>query len=264
VTLSPLQTLASIGITISVAVCAACAASPASVQHGDTTGGDDDSKKPASTFERDGSVYDSAPDPNTGLGQLRFMPSAVFSGVDSEHTFKVPIAVYDASTDLEVTADDPAAVTVTPTALEKPTNNGTFDSGKYFMIEMKKAGRITLTASSKGKTASAVIQSTQYDSQRWAAGEKRYMSAGTSSDPPCTLCHAGGTAIDHSPATMAAIKDQDIGLIIVNGIKPGRVIGGVNCPECSTEGGKHRWRVTEAEKNGLITYLRSLEPNGFK
>jgi hypothetical protein len=256
---------------MSIAVCAACAAIPALVEHDEADGGDGDGdgdtkkKKKASTFERDGSLYDSAPDPNSGLGQLRFMPSAVFSGVDGEHTFKAPIAVYDASTDLEVTADDPAAVTLTATALEKPTNNGVLDSGQYFLITTKKTGRITLTASSKGKTASAVVEITQYDPQRWAAGEKRYTSAGTNADPPCTRCHTGGSAIDHSPAAMASIKDQEIALIIMNGIKPGPApIEGVNCPECSAEGGQHRWALTDTEKNGLITYLRSLEPRGFK
>ena len=83
-------------------------------------------------FGRDGSVFDSSPAPDSGLGVLRFMPETVYSGVDGVHAFVVPIAVYDASGDLTVTADDPSAATIAPATLDLAG-----DSGKYFLVTLK-------------------------------------------------------------------------------------------------------------------------------
>lgn len=235
---------------------AACSSAPlASSSRGDR--GDDDA-----VLERDGSVFDSAPQPDSGLGTLRFMPSNAFSGFDGEHTFQVPIAVYDASDDLEVEPVDPTAATIAPAELAAPSGA---DSGKYFLVTVKKAGPIALTAVSAGRRAEAVIHATAYEAGRWAAGQARYASAGIDGDPPCTRCHVEGRAIDHSPAAMASVEDAEIGLAITSGMKPGpSPITGVACGDCSEPGKKHRWQVSEKEKRGLVTYLRSLQPRGFR
>jgi hypothetical protein len=193
------------------------------------------------------------------------MPSTVFSGFDGEHTFQVPIAVYDADGDVELTADDPSAVAFERTTLSKPVNaDGIIDAGAYFLLTMKKAGTFTLTASSSGRTAKASIRSTAYDAARWSAGKQRYES-GANGDPPCTRCHSGGQAIDHSPATMASAQDQEIGFIITTGTKPGpNPIGDLSCSDCTAKGKKHQWSVSDEERNGLIAYLRSLAPRGFE
>ncbi|MBS2017816.1 MAG: hypothetical protein JST00_33370 [Deltaproteobacteria bacterium] len=208
------------------------------------------------TTAKDGSA-DSTPSPESGLGELLFRPSTLYSGVDGTNTFVAPVAVYDADSDLTVTASDPSAVTITPVKLKNPEVDGIVDNGKYFFVTTKKAGTITLTASSKGRTAKSTLTIADYASTRWAAGKARYEKAGSNADRPCTECHVNGAAIDHSPATMSSATDQDIAVIIKNGIKPGGL------PITGVPGG-HKWNATDTEVDGLVTYLRALRPNGFQ
>lgn len=205
---------------------------------------------------RDGG-FDSSPPADSGLGVLAFSPDVAYSGFDGTHAFKVPIAVYDSAADLTVTADDATAATIAPVELAtKVKDDGTVDNGKYYMVDVKKAGTITLTARSNGKTATARITVASYDPSRWTAGQTRYDNA-AGSDPPCTMCHAGGNAIDHSPAAMASSTDEAIAAVITTGIATsGFPISGVQ--------GGHRWNVTQTERDGLVTYLRALDPRGFK
>lgn len=202
--------------------------------------------------------FDSTPSPDSGLGVLTFRPDRSYSGFDGTHTFIVPVAVYDSASDLEVTADDPSAVDIVPKTLAKPVrDDGTVDNGKYFFVTVKKAGTITLTATSQGKTAESVLTVTQYPGDRWTAGETRYKGGG-SGDPPCTDCHVNGQAIDHSPAALATATDEKIGAVITTGIST------AGFPIMINDQPGHRWKVTDAERAGLVTYLRAIEPRGFK
>lgn len=210
----------------------------------------------ANDFKRDGSTYDSATTPDSGLGVLRFQPTQAYSGYDGTHTFKVPIAVYDAQSDLKVTVQDGSTGTVAPVTLAQPTKNGVTDTGKYFLVTVLKPGTITVNATSGGKTVTSKIDVTQYDAARWQAGQTRYVNGG-SGNPPCTQCHVNGQAIDHSPAALATVTDVKVATTITTGISPaGFPIQGVD--------GGHRWTVTQTEKDGLVTYLRALDPRGFQ
>ncbi|HSO37647.1 MAG TPA: hypothetical protein VLT33_34210 [Labilithrix sp.] len=212
-------------------------------------------------LQRDGSVYDSAVSPESGLGELLFRPDRLYTGTDGTHTFKVPIAVYDSADDLAVTASDAAGVTITKTTLKNPVNqDGVTDNGKYFLVTAKKAGSYTLTASSKGRSATATVTISAYDTSRYAAGQARYEAAGTGATRPCTTCHVNGGAIDHSPAALATATDQEIGIIITTGVKPGPSVIKIT----SEPGTQHKWSVTDTEKDGLITYLRGIDPKGFQ
>lgn len=211
--------------------------------------------------------YDSTPDPEAGLGRLRFMPAVAYTGFDGEHTFAVPIAVYDGDKeDLRVTTADDGSATIAPVELEKPvSDDGVRDNGVYYFITIRRASpTITLSATSRGRTAEAKIHVTAYDAARWVTGDTRYRTGNTSANnPPCLQCHSGGASIDHSPATMASAPDQQIGLIITSGIKPGPSYISTSCSSCDKAGQSHRWTVTDEERDGLITYLRSLSPRGF-
>ncbi|MBX3225999.1 MAG: cytochrome c [Labilithrix sp.] len=213
---------------------------------------DDEEKKAATLerFERDGSVFDSAPPEGSGEGTLLFQPSLEYSGFDGEHTFKVPISIHGSGSDLVLTADDPSAVTIAKASLVDATG----DKGLYYMITPKKAGLVTLTARSRGQTAEAEIHVASYAPSRWAAGEKRYLEGGGGA-PPCAQCHGGGEGIDHSPAAIASITDAEVARIVTAGEKPGFV---------PIEGVKHAWEVSDAERQGLVTYLRGLDPRGFR
>ena len=202
--------------------------------------------------------FDTKPSGDTGLGILTFMPEKSYSGFDGTHAFVVPVAVYDSGDDLQVTADDPSAVEIVPKKLTNPVRpDGTTDNGKYFFVTVKKAGTITLTATSGGKTAESSITVAEYTTDRWAAGEARYKN-GSGGEPACTECHVNGQAIDHSPAALATATDEKIAVVITTGISTsGFPIKIDNEPG-------HRWTVTDEELDGLVTYLRSLEPRGFK
>jgi hypothetical protein len=220
-------------------------------------------KDSGASFVRDGSVYDSTPSPESGLGELLFRPNAVFSGVDGTHTFKVPLAVYDSDADLSVTASDPSALTLAKTTLKNPVSpDGITDNGKYFMITALKAGTYTLTATSKGRSTTASVTITDYAANRWGDGNVRYTNgvATMTTDRACANCHVNGLAIDHSPAALATATDQEIGIIITTGVKPGPSVIKIT----SEPGTQHKWDVTDTEKAGLITYLRAIDPRGFQ
>lgn len=235
--------------------CSSSSADTLGSSGGATSSGGESDAGPA----RDGSAYDSAPSPTTGLGTLRFTPDHVYTGTDGTHTFQVPVAVYDFDTDLEVTASDTSAVTIAKATLQNPTVDGVTDNGQYFLVTVQKAGELTLTATSKGRTATATVTITAYDAASYAVGQARYEQTGTGADRPCTTCHAGAGAVDHSPAALATATDQEVGIIITTGVKPGPNV--IRIPsEPSTP---HKWDVTDAQKDGLITYLRGLTPRGF-
>ncbi len=211
--------------------------------------------------QRDGSTYDSKASPESGLGELLFRPDRVFTGTDGTHTFRVPLAVYDSADDLTVAASDATGITVAKTTLTNPVNpDGVTDNGKYYLVTAKKAGTYTLTATSKGRSTTATVTITDYDASRYAAGQARYAAAGTGADRPCTTCHGTVGGIDHSPAALATATDQEVGIIITTGVKPGPSIIKIT----SEPGTMHKWNVTDPEKDGLITYLRGLDPKGFQ
>jgi len=260
-----MQKLAFFGSACALAVSALLACSSSTVtptlQDDGSSGGPTD--KDASTFVRDGSIYDSAVSPESGLGTLLFRPNKVFSGVDGTHTFKVPLAVYDSDSDLTVTASDPTGLTLAKTTLTNPVSpDGITDNGKYFMVTALRAGTYTLTASSMGRSTTATVTVTDYASNRWDDGNARYYDNVTTMTPDraCANCHVNGLAIDHSPAALATASDQEIGIIITTGVKPGpNVIKIPNEP-----GTQHKWTVTQTEQDGLVTFLRALNPRGFQ
>ncbi len=201
----------------------------------------------------------SRPNPDSGLGILTFRPAESYSGFDGVHTFKVPLAVYDSSDDLKVTAADPSAAEVEPTKLANPErNDGTIDNGKYFLVTVKKAGKLTLQATSKNRTVEAVINVAQYGSAQWTAGEARYTTGPDSDNPPCTNCHVNGEAIDHSPAALATATDAQLGAVITSGVST------ANFPIKIDGKPGHKWSVSPGDVDNLVVYLRALEPRGFK
>ena len=211
--------------------------------------------------QRDGSIYDSAVSPESGLGQLLFRPDKVYSGTDGTHTFKIPIAVYDSDPDLTVTASDGAALTLTKATLKNPVDpDGITDNGKYYLVTANKAGAYTLTAASKGRSTTATVTISSYAATRYEIGRARYEAVGTGADRPCASCHRNGAAIDHSPAALATATDQEIAIIITTGVKPGPSVIKI----ASEPGTQHKWNVTDPQTDGLVTFLRGLDPRGFQ
>jgi hypothetical protein len=242
--------LLTFSLVVAGAFAAACSASSASPSVKPKPNDDDPSEpdKPEPV----------TPSADSGLGELLIRPSRLYSGFDGTHTFTVPVAVYDSAADLTLTADDPAAVDIVPKQLANPVRqDGTTDNGKYFFVTSKKAGTVKLIAKSGGKTAEAQVTVTSYGPDRWQVGQRRYTNA-AGSEPACANCHVNGNAIDNSPAALATATDEGIAIVITTGIStagfPIRIDGKLG----------HRWTVDDTVSAGLVTYLRSLEPRGYK
>ncbi len=199
----------------------------------------------ASTLPADSASADDAEAP---LRALSWLPAKVFTGSDGVHTFRAPLAVYDGRDDLAVSVADPSVVEIVKASLTNPQG----DTGAYYLLTAKAAGQTTVTATSRGRTASATVSVVAYDSSRYAAGETRY-TAGAGSDPPCTNCHGGPSGVDHSPATLSGIDDQSVATIVTTGIVNATPITAVN----------HAWTLSDVERDGIVTYLRALPPKGF-
>lgn len=202
------------------------------------------------TFTRDGSAFDSAPPPSSSLGFLHATAQRQYSGFDGVHDFKVPVALRGGGADLQLTADDPSAATVARVTPVTPKEGAKTD---YFMVTTKKAGLLSLTATSGTQKATVRISVAAYEPARWEAGEARYKN-GAGSNAACTTCHVAGKALDHSPTALAAVTDGDVAKIMTLGEKPG--------PKKITEV-DHRWTMDDDERRGLIVYLRGLDPRGF-
>lgn len=200
----------------------------------------------------DAGIADVVPS-DSSLVQLSFRPARAYSGFDGTHAFEVPVAVYNAGEDVTVTADDPATADVKPATLANPAG----DTGAYFLVTAKKAGTIALTARSEGRTATSTITVTEYPADRWATGDTRYRN-GAGGDPPCTDCHAGASGVDHSPAALATVTDDKVKVTITTGVSP------FGSPILVNGQPGHKWTATEAELDGLVTYLRALAPKGFQ
>ncbi|HWL88447.1 MAG TPA: hypothetical protein VNO21_21740 [Polyangiaceae bacterium] len=191
-----------------------------------------------------------APDTSGSVPDFLVKPSAVYSGYDGTHTFRIPIAVYGAGSDLNVTLADPSAVSVEPAALV----NTSGDDGKWYMLTVKQPGQTSLTATSGGHTGQISINVVSYASDRYGVGQQRYMN-GDGDKPPCTQCHGGQNGIDHSPAALASAQDNQVATVIATG----QSIAGF--PIQTTM--NHRWAPDETTLDGLVTYLRALPPRGF-
>jgi len=186
--------------------------------------------------------------------ELQMRPEVSYTGFDGTRTFRVPFAVYGSAADLKLTASDATAVEIAPASLLNPQG----DDGKYFLVTAKKAGVITMTAETGGRKVTSQLTIAAYDASRYGAGDTRYKSGfAPKSEPACTQCHSGAGGVDHSPASLASVADEDVAVIISTGILNGQPImipGGV----------KHQWTTTPSEMDGLVTFLRALPPKGFK
>ena len=177
--------------------------------------------------------------PPGGEGELAINPPKIFTGFDGTNTYKAPVVSTPAS-GAEWSIGDPSLADIAPDG-----------DGTQLMITTKKAGTTTITVKAGGQTATAELIIAAYTTEQHDVGERRYMEGG-GGDPGCITCHANGP--DHTPTQVDADTDEQVINSFVNGVDP----EGVPIPTP-----KHMWSVTEEEKPGLVSYLRSLEPAGY-
>lgn len=189
--------------------------------------------------------------------ELEIFPPKLFAGFDGEHTYKAPAIVVHAKGTVTWTLADPSLAMVLPA-----------DNGEHVMLIAKKAGETTLTATAGDQTDKVTFKVYEYQASSHAIGESRYTIGpdGKADDknPPCVSCHAPGKGPDHSPTELDADPDNEIVNTFLTGVDPeGRPVGGDYPDLLKNKGFTHMWKVSDAEKEALPSYLRSLEPMGY-
>ena len=240
---------ARINLGLSLGLCAALTA----------CGGDDSSSKPTGTTPTGNPVGTTA--------TLSVLPNPAYSGFDGTHKYQIPLRVNN-KTGAKWTVDKPDLVDIMETA----------DGA---MLTTKGAGSVVVTATLGTETGSTKLTIGQYSAADWDVGDKRYNSGITAlvitsdsgvpmgindikydKDGACTTCH-GTTAmflkVQHTPYQTGGYSDDELSTIFLKGMKPAGVVQRSFIPAFYW-GMFHTWNATDAQKVGLITYLRALAP----
>jgi len=206
-------------------------------------------------------------DPPVGTEPLEiFFPklnSAYIAG--SDRKFKVPAVVNGVRAD-KWECSDPSAVDFEIDGVA----NGV-------MITTRKAGMFTIKAIAGKRVGTAPLVVTAATEEDWERGKERYNNAIALNLSPmviqggfmlmqnlaCTNCHGSGASflsVEHTPQQTGGYTDEEIKNIFEHGMKPpgakfGSLPGIMNFYPMF-----HKWQATEEEYQGLVIYLRSLEP----
>jgi hypothetical protein len=193
----------------------------------------------------------------------------MYSAWDGVHTFQVPATITNGSgaavpTGIKWSASDSSYVDLMPSA-----------DGSSVMITTKKAGKVTIIATTADAIGKAPLTITSFTPLEWAKGQARYTSGDMTSlgqqargsmdkNVQCTSCHGdgpGSLAIEHTPEQTGGFTDDELKNIFLRGQLPAADL------EIPLYGGQaqfmsfHQWMVADDdEATGLVCYLRSLAP----
>lgn len=229
-------------LALGLALAAACGSDSGRDGDGDGDGGPDDG---------DGAPADALPIEHA------LMPAVAHTGFDGVNTYKVPVytTLEDATWDIA----DEAVATIEPTELPPDLEPilGTFGKS-WAMITTVSSGATTFYASAGGVDLEASLDVQAYDPAVVAVGDQRYLAPENPNDTDriaCQDCHGDEQGVDHTPLAVSYRTDSEILQIIADSMYPegGLVLDGA-----------HAWNLTDAEADGIVPYLRSLQPRGFE
>ena len=133
------------------------------------------------------------------------------------------------------------------------------------MITTKKAGQVTITATTADAVGKSLLTVAAYTPQQWAAGQARYTSGGAS----CLSCHDpaaaaematdSGRTVEHTPEQTGGFNDVQLRRVFMNGELPDSDANPLHI-SAMRFAGFHKWQATDAEADGLVAFLRSLTP----
>ncbi|HET9953728.1 MAG TPA: Ig-like domain-containing protein [Polyangiaceae bacterium] len=185
--------------------------------------------------------------------ELEVFPPQLFSGFDGMHTYKAPAIAVNKSGAVTWTIADASIASLAPA-----------DDGEHVTITSLKAGETTITATSGAQKSTVPLKVYSYTTQQWDAGHTRYTTAADANNPECIACHSKNAGPDHTPTEVDADPDTEIQNTFLTGVDPeGRPIKDNSEFAYLLQGKNHTWKVTDAEKSGLVAYMRSLEPSGW-
>jgi hypothetical protein len=178
---------------------------------------------------------------------FELFPPEAYTGFDGTHDFKVPVTSELTGT-LTWSVSDPALATVTPLAMNQVPMDFQFPGVQWAMVTAKKAGtgKIQVTNGTKSATADLIV--TAYTAADYTVGQTRYMAG-------CSTCHTGAGGVDHSPTILEFSSDADLITAITTGAYPdGYKLRAPN----------HMFMLSDAEKKGIMPYIRAQPPKGFQ
>jgi hypothetical protein len=196
---------------------------------------------------------ESEPSPTADAGErgasqneFQIFPRHIYTGFDGVHRFVAPVVSVDEPGALTWSIADRKLARLTPSA----------EKNRHVMIEPERAGETKLSAEAARKRATATLSIASYTEEQYEAGKRRYAE--------CMECHARGKAPIHTPTELDGYSDQQIEDTFVLGVDPeGRRISD-NAEFAAVLGAStHAWAVSDAEKVGLVVYLRALPEMGF-
>jgi hypothetical protein len=207
----------------------------------------------------------------TSYFPLTFSP--MYSAFDGEHVFKLPVAPLGGG----VSVDRWEVVDERGIALKDVVDFVPDASFGGAMITTRRSGNYFVMAHAGDQIGEAPLHITQADPSVWATGEQRYseyfdlpirqdVPAGAIVEYPhnisCKNCHGEGPmylAVEHTPQQTGGDSDADLGNMITKGTKPAGEAADSGVP-LSIIQSFHTWMATDEERQGLVIYLRSLEP----
>ena len=206
-------------------------------------------------------------EPAMGTGELKIAFSPMYSAFEPDHDYKIP-AIVEGVLPADIkswTASDMSAVSFTPTA------EGT-------MIQIRKAaGEVKITAETNdGKKGTATLRITEATPDDWRLGQARYTTGGSAIGinrdagmlgitvnqmAQCSFCHgaAGSLMVAHTPQQAGGYSDEELVKIFTEATKPAGIGMRTNFPEAMWKS-IHKWNMQEADRKGVVVYLRSLTP----
>ena len=185
-------------------------------------------------------------------------PDVAYTGFDGTHVFKVPVSTN--LTNVTWKIDDATIADVAGVAT--PADYAEYGE-TWAMVTAKKAGTTKITGTSGAKTVTAMLVVTAYTAANVTAGDKRYNTpdnATAAQRNACAGCHKLANGVDHSPVALSSYKDDEILSAITTGAYPKEADG---TPGYVLTGVNHAWNLTDAEKPGIVPYLRTLPSRGF-
>jgi len=145
------------------------------------------------------------------------------------------------------------------------------------MITPRKAGKFKITATAGKRVGSVDLNVTAATEDDWMRGSNRYnnniqlmfgmgvMAGGmmVPNNVSCKGCHGSGAtflAVEHTPQQTGGYSDDEIKKIFQEGMKPEGAIWGSLPGIMMYYPLFHKWMAEPEDYQGLVIYLRSLEP----
>jgi hypothetical protein len=178
-------------------------------------------------------------------------PTMAYTGFDGQRDFKTPFST--SLTNVTWSLEDPSMGEIYE--VNAPQSYKDFGQS-WAMVKTFKPGTTKVFAESGGQKLEATLVVTAYTASVVNAGSDRYYTPANpgGAREACVTCHGNAQGADHSPLEMEVFTDDEILAAIVDGAYPdGYVLMNVD----------HKWALTDAERAGIVPYLRSLAPKGF-